>query len=220
MTKPLLHLLPIACLFVIAALAVVATPAFAMQPFATSNSKPFSGNLCGLPIAAELSVTEISEPCVEEKTRNQPVKRTPFGGSLGEVHYGAGWGQLLGATPIHHLKILFTKVQGSGKGLKLFEKNFRSEVLSNGLPVHVGNPGSLITETYSCTNPPTDDCTSGQLFAIVGQYDVRIFLYDYPPTNPSATEEPPGADEAEDEAQEKPIKAPLIAIGQEVAARL
>ncbi len=68
-------------------------------------------------------------------------------------------------------------------------------------------------------NPPTDDCTNGEVLAIVGNYLLFVALLDAPPTNPGA-EPSPGEDEGQDNEQEATINGPVTAIAKSVAAKL
>jgi len=183
--------------------------------------KPFNGNICGIPFGGELAAAHISDPCVKGKTRNHPAKRSPVGGSVGSTIYSAHWGQAhSSASPSHYLLIEITKYYGSGNALSLGRKLLFGEVLQNGYPIAVGNRASLATDTYSCAmNPPTGDCTKGEVLAIVGNYFVLVGLDDAPPTIAGA-EEGPAEDEAQDNEQEETIKGPLTAIAKSIAAKL
>jgi hypothetical protein len=97
---------------------------------------------------------------------------------------------------------------GSGNAFKFSQKRFRDRVLAHGAPISVGKHGlaSMLTDTCSCPNPPTDDCTNGIVPGLVGRHQIEIFLHDYPPTNPGA-QPTPGNDDPEDRAQQDRLEA-------------
>jgi len=197
-------------------------PASTAGQAVTSGKKAFSGNVCGIPSSGELAAAHIEDPCHKVKTAKVPVKKSPLGGTVGSVEWGGRWGKPTNAgMPSHYLGVLVTRELGSGRALELFEKKFRLSVIGNGAPINVGKgTASMLTETASCPNPPTSDCTKGTVLAIVGRYVVEIFLNDFPPTIPGASEEGQGEDDAEDMAQEELIKPVLREIANSVVAKL
>jgi hypothetical protein len=179
----------------------------------------FSGNVCGIPSARELTAAHISAPCHKVKTAKVPVKKSPLGGSIGSITWSARWGSAVHA-PTHYLGVGISKELGSGTAHNVVMKHFRGSVLQHGALINVGKGlASIYTDTASCSNPPTDDCTRGTVLAVVGNYVVNVSLDDYPPTNPGA-EPSPGDDEGEDNAQEDAIKPALRQIAKSVVAKL
>lgn len=197
------------------ALAVAVVPAAA-----AAAKRPFSGNICAIPNAGQLSAAHITGPCKKWKTVKHAPKRSPLGGTVGTTFYQAQWGTPHGVSgPSHSLLVQITRIDGSGTALAVTRKLLRDKILEHGVLVAVGKPGSLFTETSSCVNPPTGDCTWGQVLALVGSYYLLVSLHDAPPTNPGA-EPSPGEDEGQDNEQEATIMAPVTSIAKAIAAKL
>jgi hypothetical protein len=172
--------------------------------------------------AGELAAAHITNPCHEVKTAKSPIRKVPIGGTAGSITWAARWGTAgRGDQPVHYLGVVVSKETGSGKALAIYEKNLRLEILGHGglIPVRKGGLASVDTNTASCPNPPTDDCTRGDVLGIFGRFTVQISLADFPPTDPSAPASP-GDDEPEDNAQEDAIKPALRSIAASVFARL
>jgi hypothetical protein len=204
----------------IAASCTAGALAAAALPAAAGAKKPFSGNICAIPVSGLLSAAHITEPCIRGKTHKIAPKPSPLGGTVGQVISTAHWGLPHGVNgPSHYLLVSATKVIGSGNALAVAKKILRDKVIEHGAPVAVGSPGSLLTDTASCVNPPTEDCTSGSVVAIVGSYYMLVQLEDAPPTI-SGAEPSPGEDTPQDDEQEATVKAPVTAIAKAIAAKL
>ena len=192
----------------IAGLAALAVPGSALARF--------RGNLCSVVTSGEVAAVHISAPC--HKLR--PVTATAHSplGTVTNTQYESTWGGggSLGRT--HYLVIHIGTVSGS-RGIVSFElKRFRTQIIRNGAPVGVGSVSSEHGDTASCENPPSGDCTTATLEAIVKKkYVLTIVLEDLPTTG---GEEQSPADEAEDLAQEEADKGPLVAIAKTVAKAL
>jgi hypothetical protein len=164
---------------------------------ATAKPQPFSGKLCPLFNASQLSSVDIESPCVQTKTSH----------SRGGTIYNARWGANAGA----HNFLLLSVAHFTGPGASIVLKRLRAHILGNGhqFKVKGGELGSAHAETYSgggpplTPTPPYSNRKSGEAMCIVGKYLVTIDLND---DNP----------EASDEA----IEMALIPLAQSVAARL
>jgi len=211
---------PIVASCVVAALAVAVLPAAAGAKKPAANT-PFSGKICPIPTAGELKAAHISDRCVQFKTAKRARRHSPLGGTLGTIVYAARWGRTsgVGGEAHHFLTVFITKLVGSGNALVVARKELRLKILAHGFPVAVGKPGSVDTGTASCPNPPTDDCTTGDVLAMKGNYVLHVGLGDAPPTVQGAPHAP-DPDEGQDNQQEDAVKAPVTAIAKAIAAKL
>jgi hypothetical protein len=208
----------------ILAFAIPAASASAAQHAASTSKARFSGNLCSIPSAGELTAAHISEPCTKGKTVSRRPRKSPLGGTAGSIMYSAHWGVFV-TGPQHVLSIIVTKLTGSGNALKLAEQTFKLKIKSKPFQsISAGGDGTVETEPISCKNPPTGICTKGTLLGQVGPYVILIDLADHPPTNPAIPEDSieitPEARQAQAEAYAQELQAPLFAIGKSVAAKL
>jgi hypothetical protein len=203
----------IAASFLLAAVAISAGPADA------GAKRPFNGNVCGIPSATELAAAHIGARCAKLRTQTRPTRPSPPSGTLGQTTYIAEWGRPRLPTPSHWLFVEITEFYGTGRALPEFRRTLHRQVLAQGAPITVGHPGSLLSATSSCTNPPTFECMRGQLLALVGNNLVTVSLLDAPPTTPEA-EASPLDDEAQEKEQATAFRAEITAIARSVAARL
>jgi hypothetical protein len=186
------------------------------RPVAATSKRAFSGNICGLSIA--VAAAHITAPCVRGGTTAKTT-RTPLGYVTSQT-FVSHWGSLPHrgpSGPSHFLTVGVARFTGSAAALAYGRAKQRSEILNYGVPVHVGF-GSLYTDTFSCVNPPKEDCTHASVLALVKNYVLEVILYDFPPTGVGVAD--PGEDEAQDDAQEETDKAPILSIAQTVAAQL
>jgi len=216
----------------ILAFAISAASASASQHTAIVSKTPFSGNLCSIPSAGELSAANITEPCTKDKTvTSRPRKFAGLGGAAGSILYGAHWG--VGKTvPGDVLAITVEKLTGSGDALKLSEVMAATKIKhapDGFIPIgpKKGEDAELEVHPLSCENPPTGVCTEGMLFGQVGPYVILIGLTGHAPTNPAIPENSKENSPAEIEAAEAQAKAyaddleaPIREIAKSVAAKL
>ena len=66
--------------------------AMAIFPAAAVARAPFSGNICAIPTVGQLSAAHITEPCIKGRTGKSAPKRSPLGGTVGQIVYSAHWG--------------------------------------------------------------------------------------------------------------------------------
>jgi hypothetical protein len=190
------------------------------RPSAATSKRAFSGNLCGVSIAADLAAVNITAPCVRGRTTRKAT-RTRLGSVTTET-FVSHWGSLPGSGVGHLLTVGAARVTGSPAALAYGRTKQRALVLEHGVLVTpaVGG-GPLATEfgdTSSCFNPPKEDCTHASVLALVKNYVVEVILFDYPPTGVGVAD--PGEDEPQDRAQEETDKAPIVSIFKAVAAKL
>ncbi len=210
------------------AFVVFAAPASAAQHTATTSKAPFSGNLCSIPSAGELSAANITEPCTKDKTVTRRPTKSPVGGTAGSTLYGAHWG--VGKTvPGDVLAITVIKLTGSGNALKLAEVMAATKIKHTQriyLPIgpKKGEDAELEVTPLSCENPPTGVCTEGELFGQVGPYLIQVGLTGHAPTNPAIPEDSieltPEQRQAQADAYADELQAPLKEIAKSVAAKL
>ena len=74
--------------------------------------------------------------------------------------------------------------------------------------------------TWTCHNPPIDDCTKATILGLVGQYAVSVHFGAPAPFSRPTTLQDPAVDEANDGAQEDAIKKPFAAAAKSVMAVL
>ncbi len=180
-----------------------------------AGASHFSGNICNLPSGAELTAAHISGPCKKLRTRTQ-TSRTPFG-TLTQTRFSANWGFLPTSGVGHVLTIGLTRVSGAHALLAAYRSRIRSRILAEGRPAGVGSVSEWHGETASCPNPPSHDCTTDHVSALVGNYILAVALIDVP-TNAPAPE--PSQDGPVDLAQEEADLAPIEAIAKTVAKAL
>ena len=185
---------------------------------AKKPAKHFSGQICPIALLGQLAALHIPDRCEAGPTIHTPLRRSALGGSLGSVEYTAKWGDPTDE-PSHTLFISVGKEIGSAKAIRFVHKQWRAEVLNNGTRIYVLGLASLATETESCTNPPTDDCTTAKFAAVVGEYFLSIIFTDAPPTDEMATPSP-GDDESEDNFQEAQVRAPVLTLAKTVMEKL
>ena len=198
---------------------LAAALAAAISPGAASAKAHFKGNVCSLVSAGELAAANIPGPaCTKGKPIIKAAKPTRLGGTYGASEWGAHWGVHEGGSPIHYLVVTVFKIYGSGASLAKAHQRLRQEVLTYGLPIALGNRAAFYGESAGCTNPPTNDCTSDGVKALVGSYLVFVLLEDAQPG--SAGETPTGDDTAQDEEEQQADRGPVIAIAKSIAAAL
>jgi hypothetical protein len=204
---------PKVCIGALASIAVAAalvTSPAAANVTATA-SRAFGGNPCNL-VTSVLAV-HITAPCLRAGTVTQQI-HTPVG-SVRAVTYKARWG---GGD--HSLTLVVHNLRGSPAVLTAARTYFRGSILENGL-LFSGKPlASEFLDTIACVNPPTEDCTTGKIEEIVGNYFVQIFLHDTAPFIYADNPTNPAVGEANDRAQEETLKGPWVTIGASVAAKL
>jgi hypothetical protein len=202
----------IGALALIAVMAALVTSASAANVTATA-SRAFGGNPCNLVSASQVSVVHINAPCIRAGTVRMQI-HTPLG-SVRTASYKARWGGI-----DHSLTLVVHHLQGSAAAVAEALKYWRGAVLGNGA-LFSGKPlGSELLETFACVNPPTEDCTTGKIYALVGHYTVQIFLNDTAPFIHADDPTNPAVDEANDSAQEETLKGLFVTIGASVAAKL
>lgn len=197
----------LAAALVAAALALPASPAIV-------SKQSFDGNLCKAVSPGSLYQLKIPASCSSHKVVH--VQSTPLG-SIRTVTYVAHWG----FSAAHTLSAEAIYVHGSAAAVAYARNYFRQEVLANGTPFRLKPLATESGDTYACDNPPIDDCTKGEIMALVGQYGVTIAL-NYGPAKFIAADDPlnPSVDEKNDLAQEDAIKGDFIAAANEVIAAL
>jgi len=203
----------------VAVIAASAVAAHALDRPAAASRAAFSGNLCGLLKVPELAAAHISAPCVKGRTTRTSAN-TPLG-SVTTQTFGAHWGSLPHggpSGPSHYLTMIAARYTGSAPALAFGLKRIRNGILRHGKLVSVGNPGTLDSETFSCVNPPKEDCTHLSVFGLVKDYVLEVTLYDFPPTGVGVVD--PGEDEPQDNAQQELDEAPIVSIAKTVAAKL
>jgi hypothetical protein len=204
----------------IAAAALTAPGPALGRPSATASKRAFSGNLCGVPIAADLAAVNITAPCVRGKTTRKTT-RTRLGFVTTEA-FVSHWGSLARTGLGHFVTVVVGRFTGSAAALAYGRAKQRALILARGVlvtPAVGGGPlATEIADTSSCFNPPKEDCTHASVLAQLKNYVVEVILYDYPPTGVGVAD--PGEDEPQDRAQEETDKAPIVSIFKAVAAKL
>src|SRR5450631_3818187 len=119
----------VAVIVVAAALATTVSAATASRRTVVRRTG-FSGNLCSLVSAAQLSAVHVSAPCVKGRT-SKKVTSTPLG-PVKATHYYASWGTPGGLGGTHWLTLSALKAQASGPALALARGSYRGTVLENG----------------------------------------------------------------------------------------
>ncbi len=166
-----------------------------------ANGKTFSGELCHLLSAGELSAAHIDAPCVQVKTSHTSYKAI----------YSADWGANARGHAFHSLMVSLTKYTGATASRLL--EGWRRNLLPEGRPFNInGGIGSVLGETFvTITGPPAKPGgippfvkhKRGEARFVVGNYLGKIVLYD---DNPSASD--------------KDLEQTLIPIAKTVAAEL
>jgi hypothetical protein len=172
----------------------------------------FSGNVCHLPSGAQLTAAHISGACTKVRTRTE-TSHTRLG-TLTQTKFAAHWGFLPTTGAGHVLTIGVTRVTGDHALLVAARARFRSRTLSEGVPVGIGSVSEWHGETAACLNPPSEDCTTVHVSALVGNYILAVVLIDVPTNAPAPEDEPV------DLEQEEADKAPVVAIAKAVAKAL
>jgi len=206
------------CIGAVAAIVVAAALATTVSAATASKRTGFSGNLCSLVSAAQLSAVHVSAPCVKGRT-SKKVTSTPLG-PVKATHYYASWGTPGGLGGTHWLTLSALKAQASGPALALARGSYRGTVLENGQVFSTNPLASDFLDTISCENPPTEDCTLGKILELVGNYSVQISLHDTAPFVNPDNPAMPAVDEANDGMQEDTIAAHFVGIGRSVGAKL
>jgi len=201
--------------------ALLASFTFAILPATASakHKKPVTLNLCKIAGGA-VSASEVTAPCHQLATITEPGKPTPIGRAPTLVLYDARWGKVTSTSfPMHFAEVRVGHLLGKGKTLEIAEKQYRSKVIANGLPVSVsGGIGSVYSEPFACVNPPTEQCSSGEFMALKGNWAIQAYLDDLPPTIPGAPELALAAAEAQiKQLEEQTVKPRLTVIGQVAA---
>ncbi len=200
----------------LAALAMLPGSASAGVKPAAKHKKPFTLNLCKI-AAGAVSSAQVTAPCHQFPTVTEAGKPTPIGRAPTLVVYIARWGAA-GSTghPEHFAEVDASHLVGSGSTLELAEKEYRSKVIANGLPVSVpGGRGSVFSEPFACVDPPTEKCSSGEFMAIKGTWAIQAHLTDFPPMIPGAPELELAAAETQiRELEEEIVRPRLAGIGQ------
>jgi hypothetical protein len=181
--------------------------------------KLFNGNLCATASKGALAKLKVAGPCVSSKPDTK-VQSTPLG-SIRTVTYQARWGSFgTISAPTHHASAEVIYVQGSAAAVAYLQKAFRGEVLANGAPVSMNPLTTEAGDTAACKNPPIDDCTKGEVMAMVGQYGLIVEYYG--PAKFIGPDDPqnPSVDEKNDVAQEDAIKASVVALANSITAAL
>jgi hypothetical protein len=187
---------------------------------ASSGRAAFSGNLCATVSAGSLAALKISGPCLVVAKGAVRVQSTPLG-SVRTVRYAARAGSRGSiSAPKGQLLMTAIHVQGSADAVAYAQKNWRLQVLSNGDLVSSKPLATEVGDTVACHNPPTGDCTKAEILGLVGQYGVTIVYYA--PTKLTKPDNPqdPSVDDANDRAQEKLIKGPLVGLALSVMKTL
>lgn len=166
-----------------------------------TNGESFSGDLCHLLSAGELSAAHIDAPCVQVKTSHTPYKTI----------YSADWGANARGHAFHSLMVSLTKYTGATASALLESR--RRNLQPEGRPFNInGGIGSVLAETFATiTGPPAKPGgippyvmhKRGEARFVVGNYLGAIVLYD---DNPSASE--------------KDLEQTVISIARTVAAQL
>jgi hypothetical protein len=178
----------------------------------------FNGKLCATASKEALYELKITGPCISSK--DVKVQSTPLG-SVRTVTYQARWGSFGSVSaPKSSATAAVIYVQGPAAAVAIAQNYFRSEVLANGQTVRLNPLTTEAGDTAACHNPPIDDCTKGEVMAIVGQYGVIVeyqgpakFLGRDDPQNPSV-----GA--ANDVKQEDAIKGDVVALTNSITGAL
>jgi hypothetical protein len=174
----------------------------------------FGGNLCKVPTAGELAAGHVTASCTKVKS-TRASSATPLG-RLKTEFFNSYWGT--GVTgPSHGLAIQLGHISGSAAVVSFARKRLGKDILKNGAPVGIGSVSSWHGSTSSCENPPTGDCTTITLEALVKNYELIVVFHDFPLTG---VEELSPEDDAADLAQEETEKAPALAIAKTLAKLL
>jgi hypothetical protein len=203
------------------AAAFAATVTLLPAASSVAGTKAFTGDLCSTLSASTIAAPplNISGTCVRGRTKTYEVS-TPLG-SIRTVSYWARWGSPISiSAPKSTLSIGVTYASGSSAAIAYVQQHFRGEVLANGTPFSAKPLATDAEETTACHNPPTGDCTRGEIMALVRHYGVTIAYAG--PTDSVAQDDPqhPSVDKNNDLAQEKDIRGPLIGVAQAVMSAL
>ena len=184
-------------------------------PRATASRRAFAGHLCSIVTAAELAAAHVTVSCNGDK-RFSRTRKTLLGTVTTET-FSATWGKPSRIELSHELTVAVGRVRGSAAAIAYGRKELRLEILGHWGPVSVGSVASIYSDTSSCVNPPTEDCTDSTLEAIVKNYTLSMILHDAP-TGGEA--EGSSDDEPQDIKQEEAERPPMIAIAHTVESRL
>jgi hypothetical protein len=171
-------------------------------------------NVCSALSVGELDAAHVQGPCKKLKATRHATT-TPLG-SLTSEGFGGRWGALPKTGVGHVLTISVDRFSASSAVLAVGRKKLRAKVLASGTPVGVGSVSTWHGDTGSCPNPPTSDCTTSVVTAIVHNSLLTVVMVDYPVGGSESQEH----DEEEDLAQEESDKAPVVAVAKSIAKHL